>query len=100
MAASKRDTAEKIEKALEEMESDGLITDYDRFRQYIYLVQDFLEISDMDEALRILNKIDFDFFKTIPLLKNKKDEYSKIAIKIYEYFGLEYCVPQISKIKN
>lgn len=90
MTSKKKETLERIEKALIDMLDAGQISRHECFMQLIYVVFDYVEDDDILEAIRVLNLIDFSFLKQLDIYKDKVTEFAKAATKVYDYFGLEW----------
>ena len=88
MTTKKKESLERIEKALVEMLDAGKINKNDCFMQLVYIVFDYLEDNDVLESIRVLNLIDHQFLRNLDVYKDKVTDYAKAAYRVYDYFGL------------
>jgi hypothetical protein len=98
VTTKKKETLDRIEKALIEMLDAGQIARHDCFMQLIYVAFDYLEDESVLEAIRILNLIDLQFLMSLSTYKDKVTDFAKSAYRVYDYFGLEWeILPQSPK---
>lgn len=96
--AKKRKTIATIEAALDEMLENEQISSEDYFRQVVYIIHDFVECEDYQEAVRVVQKLDSDFIET--LNKTQNTDYGIKAKEVYEKLGLAHCKPKINGVNN
>lgn len=90
MTSKKKETLERIEKALVDMLDAGQINKNDCFMQLIFVVSDYLDEDEIKDAIRVLNLIEWHFLQNLDVYKDKVTEYARSAYKVYDYFGLEW----------